>query len=354
MIYVNDELINFKKPEWAWLQEEFEAIRKISSPIRIKLSRLPVIEKGSAPGMNPTGLKEPIKTYQWRTSETIIREGMTETWTYTKNKPSVKDGELIFKTRYFEIRDGALIIDPKNETDLAYFVLYVSSFLKRNTFIVEDLEKEAQQKIDSIAPDAMVIFYLNSPISPLYNKNELIRELAYSWGVSNADSIGINQVKLKLKDHIMNSQFNYSVTNRGINEFIEEVSNMGRMTKYRALLRKTLDKNLIGFDTRQNAWCWVSRVNHEFTEYLLPVLPINLDQKERLLFEYLINNAQIFDQLEEMLKHEVKQEKTENTMAESKYAHLKWPEIKQLAKSKGISVFGKQRIDLEAELLQKE
>jgi len=344
MIYVNDKLPDLKNPDWEFLKKGLEDIRKMPSPLIIKITRLPVIEKGAKPGMNPTGVKELIKTFQWPLKETIIRDGMTETWVYTKNKPSVKEGEILFKTRYIEIKDGSLIIDTKNETDLVYFFLKVSTFLQKRNFIVEDLEKEAQQQIESVSPEAMILFYLNT----IFTKPEIIRELAYSWGVSKADNIGINQLKIRLKDAVLNSERNKEVTNRGIAEFIEEGSNMGRMTKYRALLQKAKDQNLIAFDGRSNAWCWVSRISGEFTDYIVPILPINLDQKDRLLFEYMINNAQLFDQIESLLSDKKIEQTT--TVGADQYSSLKWEELRELAKSKGIKTFGKKADQIMSEL----
>ena len=352
MIYVNEKLPDLKSPEWKFLKDGLENIRKMPNPLRIKITRLPVIEKGARPGINPTGVKEPVKTFQWPLRETVIREGMTETWIYAKNKPTVKDGELIFRTRYFEVKDGLLTIDTQSETDLAYFILNVSTFLKKRNFIVEDLENEAKQQIESISPEAMILFYLNSPISPIYNKNEVVRELAYSWGIPNADNVGINQLKVRLKDTVLSSERNKEVTNRGITEFIEEIGNMGRMTKYRALLQKAKDQNLIGFDNRSNSWCWISRVSGEFNDFIVPILPVNLDQKERLLFEYLINNVQLFDQIEDLLAN--KPFKENITTIETKYSNLLWTELREIAKNKGINTKGMKREEIEQELLSTE
>jgi hypothetical protein len=184
-------------------------------------------------------------------------------------------------------------------------------------------------------------------MSPLLEDTNKLRDIASSWGIPNAETIGINQLKLKLKDIVAQSDANYVVTKRGIKEFTDEIRNMGTITKFRSLLQKSIDRKIIGFNHQQNAWFWLNASTGEFSEYIVPVMPIQLDQKNEVLFEFFRINAELFDIIEKALKGFTENKKT-------KYDHLEFQALKSFASSKGIATHGRKRPEIETDLLAKE
>lgn len=337
MLYVNDELVDLKKPEWTWLKKEFEKIQKMSNPLKIKLL--------STPGINPTGVKEPIPSYTISTKGSIIREGMSETWVYTKNRPNMVDGELKFSTRSILITNGELYLDPVRETDKIYFLIYVSNLLKIG-FGLEDLEQEAEKVITEISAESALNFYLFSEMSPLLEQPQKLRDIASSWNIPNAQQLGMNQLKLRLKDVVTESNRNVDITKRGITEFVDEVRGNGNtITKFRALMQKAIDKKVIAFNAQQNAWFWLDSATGEYTDYIVPVLPVQLNEKHDVLFEHLRMNAELFQTLEKCIAG--------NIQVTTPYSHLKWKELIAKAGDNGIKTYGKERPKIEAEMLEK-
>jgi hypothetical protein len=333
MLYKNDELVDLKKPEYKWLEKEFASIRQMSNPIKIKLLSLP--------GINPTGMKEPIPSYSIPFRASIMREGMSETWTYTKNRPNIIDGELKFTTRSIRIDDGVIFIDPVKDTDLAYYLIYISSLLKQG-FKLEDLEKEAEKTIIEISAESALVFYLTSEMSPLLENTNKLRDMASSWGIPNADTMGVNQLKLKLKDVVAKSEADYIVTKRGIKEFTDEIKSFDTITKFRSLLQKAIDRKIIGFNNQQNAWFWLDKSTGEFSEYIVPVMPIQLSQKNEVLFEFFRINAELYDIIEKSLQT-VSKEGT-------RYGHMTWPQLQTHASERGVNTKGKTKNQVQEEL----
>jgi hypothetical protein len=335
MLYCNDELVDLRKPEYKWLQKIFDEIRQMSNPVKIKLLSLP--------GVNPTGMKEPIPSTTWPYKASTVREGMSETWVYTKNKPNMIDGELKFSERAIKIYDGALFLDTRNQTDLIYYIVYVSGLLQKG-FQLEDLEKEAEETIVEMSSETALVFYLTSELSPLLENTNKLRDMASSWGIPNAETIGINQLKLKLKDVVLVSQANYATTKRGIKEFTDEIRNMDTITKFRALLQKAIDRKLIGFNNQQNAWFWLDASTGEFSEFIVPIMPIQISQKNEILFEYFRQHAELFEIIEKSLSTVVNKEGT-------RYSHMTWPQLKSYAsKERGINTKDKTQKQVLEEL----
>jgi hypothetical protein len=338
MLYVNDELVDLKKSEWAWLKAEFAKIQKMGNPLKVKLL--------STPGTNPTGMKEPIPAYSWPFRASIIRDGMSETWVYTKNRPNVIDGELKFTDRAIQITNGELYLDPIRETDKIYFLIYVSGLLKIG-FGLEDLEKEAEKVITEISAESALNFYLFSEMSPLLETPSKLRDIASSWNIPNAQQLGLNQLKLRLKDVVLESNLNVDITKRGIKEFVDEVKgNGGTITKFRALMQKAIDKKVIAFNSQQNAWFWLDSATGQYTDYIVPVLPVQLNEKYDVLFEYLKMNAQLFSTIEKCIDG--------NILETTPYSHLKHKELIAKAIDNGIKTYGKKRPEIEAEMLEKQ
>jgi hypothetical protein len=334
MLYCNDELVDLRKPEYKWLQKIFDEIRQMSNPVKIKLLSLP--------GVNPTGMKEPIPSTTWPYRNSMIRDGMSETWVYTKNKPNVIDGELKFSERAIKIDDGALFLDTRNQTDLIYYIVYVSGLLQKG-FQLEDLEKEAEETIVEMSSESALIFYLTSELSPLLENTNKLRDMASSWGIPNAETIGISQLKLILKDVILVSQANYATTKRGIKEFTDEIRNMDTITKFRALLQKAIDRKLIGFNNQQNAWFWLDASTGEFSEFIVPIMPIQISQKNEILFEYFRQHAELFEIIDKSLSTVVNKEGT-------RYGHMTWHQLQTYASERGINTKGKTKDKVQEEL----
>lgn len=165
MLYCNDELVKLNDPDFEYLEKEFDKIRRMKSPIRIKTTQKADI--------NPTGFPEPIPAHSWPLKANFTNsKGQSETWIYTKSSPTMKDGKLEFSEKSFTITQGFLAIDPMKETEKAYFILKLSGIMSSGLFEVEDLDKRNTEEIQKVGQNSAVEFFICNKFSPIYNDHK--------------------------------------------------------------------------------------------------------------------------------------------------------------------------------------
>lgn len=297
MLYCNDELVKIKEPEWKYLEQELLEIKKMKAPIRIKSTQKTEINK--------TGHTEPVPAHSWPLKATVInKSGQTETWIYTDNTPSLKDGELIFTRRSILIDHGLLSLDPQKETEKAYFIIKLSGLLKSGLFEIEDLDKKNSEEVEKLGANSAVEYFICNKYSPLYHNHKKIRQLAASWGIPRTEEIQIDTVRKILVEKVYSSQRRYATTKRGVDEFIKEVNGEDVFSEYRSLIQLAIDKNVLGWNDQDKGWYFMDSVTKSFSQPIVFVSATQFSQKDTILFDLLRLNASLF----ESIKNEVYQE----------------------------------------------
>jgi hypothetical protein len=320
MLYCNDELVRLKDENWKYIESDFLKIRKMKNPVRIKTTQKVEINK--------TGHSEPFSAHAWPLQATVInKNGESETWVYTKNTPRLENGKLQFTKRSIIIEHGDIYLDVLKETDLAYFIINLSSLLKSGLYEIEDLDKKNTEDVEKIGESATLEFFLCSKYSPIYNDDKRLKQLGASWGVPNTENIHINTLRKLLLDKVYSCQRNYSVTKRGIEEFVSEVNGEDPFSEFRSIVQLSIDKNIIGWSNKDKGWYFVDSTTGMLTQPIVFVPATNISQKESILIDYIRLNASLFDTLKGLMHSE----------PENKYNYLNWPELKKLAKERGIN-----------------
>jgi hypothetical protein len=127
-------------------------------------------------------LKTPSGTYTVVYCETVINEP-------NGNKRYEPRGARFFKKKVLRA----------NDAELALFYFKVSStFTIGKSVELYDEEKEGAELAKSRANDAEIKYLIYSDYSPLAENRDKLVNLAYAWGVPNADKLSDNQLKNRL------------------------------------------------------------------------------------------------------------------------------------------------------------
>jgi hypothetical protein len=341
MLYCNDELVNLKEPEWAYLKSEFAEIRKKKGSILIRTTQ--------KRDVNATGIPEPIPPHAWPLRATLISdEGESQTWIYSQSFPSIneKTGVYEFK-KSIQIDQGLLALDPIKETDKVYFLTKLSGLLRSGLFEIEDLDKKNTEEVEKLGANAAVEYFVCNKFSPIYNDHKRVRQLAASWGVVNTEVLHIDTVRKQLVDRVYASQRNYTVTKRGIEEFITEVNGDDPFSEYRTLIQLAIDKKVIGWNDKDKGWYFMDSVTNTFVQPLIFVQPIQLSQKNTILFDHVRLNANLFEAIKVAIHGNSNSE-------DGGYAHLGYEAKKELAKQRVIKTFRKTEDQITQELIEQD
>ena len=293
MLYCNDEPVLLKEDKE--LQKEFAKIRAMKGQI--------VIKSTQKMGLSDNGLREPIPHEQWPLRVSSVNEdtGETQTWVWSRYSLPIKDGELVLSTRSIIIENGTLSIDPRTETEKAFFILNKSGLLKSGRYELENLDAKATEQVNLLGRNATLDFYLCSPYSPIYEDRNKLDQLGSSWGIANADNLHIDTLRTNLLAKVKNSENNLQVTKRGIDEFILEVQGLDIFSEYRALAQKAIDKKIIGWNNQDKAWYLMDQSTGDFADIIMYVPPTNVSQKNNLLFEFMKSTPMFFTNLKGLL-----------------------------------------------------
>lgn len=188
--------------------------------------------------------------------------------------------------RYVKHRDYL----TEKDAEFLWFLLNRSNVINHRIFI-EDLEADAEKEVKKTASRAYVEFMLMDSHSPISSNHKLIREVAAVFGIKNADNIGINQVKVALKDELIRGQeMGDKFTN--FDKF-EELVNGEAMREAAFTARQAIVNKDVGF--KDNAWWIMSGTSYD--EKLMQITSKDRPYKEQVFVDEVVNNANVRDRL---------------------------------------------------------
>lgn len=298
MFYINGKLLTEESypNQWKEVQEKIKEIQE-------QYKKRPItFKKRHKITINPyRGLKEPVQGMFIPFTETVMGKTGTETWTYTKSIPEIKDGKVILHgdDRRYHFLGESWIIDPAIEPELAYFMLTKSSFVKKAKIILQDIAKNAQlitTERQRTAELNRLIYHDTSEIHRVYTGDEFkTRQLAASWGIAMAlepDQLTYEEVQNLLYDRVLAGENEpEGLDKRGIDRFILEAQSP-HITNTRAIIQRAFDKDIIYYEPMKNAILLCSNGDrfmeipaseaHRYKEYLCRVLPGEEDKMRSL------------------------------------------------------------------------
>jgi len=204
---------------------------------------------------SPTGMRERTQGLWIGTQERYVVPGVGSVIVnYVDNLPNVKpDGTYDVKKGLIGITNGILRIVPSENPDKAFFLCEISSITKDGEISIVDRVSEDKQENDKIADASMVDFMVShksSPISPeTIGSENIIRDLAAAWGVSDSENKPLPTIRKELRLNVHNSHKKKQTTKRGYDEFFRDINDAQRGGNAEIKMRKdiqlAIEKNKI-------------------------------------------------------------------------------------------------------------
>jgi len=192
MIYYLDELVNWKDPKSRIEKDVRDAIETIREKYfgENRPNVVKFLNNRAKTVQNTSGYYEPMKKFPLRF---VNRAG---DWRYTKSMPkSTKDGPSFIAP--FELMS---YIKYMYEVDIEYIyflIIHCESVLSGRITLIDD-EAIATAKAVTMATDLELRYHLFSESSPIAKDRALLSDIAVTFGVTDVDALGINQLKNRI------------------------------------------------------------------------------------------------------------------------------------------------------------
>ena len=244
MILVNGEpVLSLKEDDKRrqWYEGEMNKIRKIKSPVVIKRPL-------NTYSFNKDGLRKrpPVTLIQSRS--VVNREGNREMWACCETYTEKEKGVIALRPNTYGFTTERSF-DPATDTELIfYFTKCVN--LGNHGYMVEDIEEEAKSRNEEEALELDVRYAIQKQLD-LQN----LRYLAKSWGITEADKVPEQALRLQLKELVFRSEKNKDQTKRGFKEFMDDVQNENpEFTEARFIVNDLVSKGSFTFDRLSRRW----------------------------------------------------------------------------------------------------
>lgn len=237
MILVNSQPLDISKKKVEgtaeqWYFSEIEKIQRRKEPFVIKKLVSYRIDKDGKRH------KPPLQGVQSRQLINTPR-GM-EMWASCTSYKKQKDDTISYTPNFYFLQ-SAITLDPRTQSEQIFFFTSVVDLTKFG-YAIDNPEAEAKIILDKDSAELEVKYIIQKQIEGV----DELRFIAKSWGITAADSIGVNQLRLKLFDTVKASEKDYSVTKRGYKEFVDDVLNTSpEVTEMRVLVNVAVDKGVL-------------------------------------------------------------------------------------------------------------
>lgn len=344
MFIVDGVVVNYKDSNSGhakFIKEKISEIKKnYKYPIKIK-DRFGL-------RLNASGVAEPDKVQSLPLTHTIInKEGFPETWKYVKNPKKDARGEIIKERVKIE---GKLFIQER-DAELAFYLIYISPYIRTGKLIIEDIAKEAKETVKAKAKMIATRYLLYDEESPIYHEEKLLRTIALSFGVANANDNSlytIEQVKLALENAIESGEI-ANDEERNEKAFKRALEYDDKL-KQKAFIQEAVDKGILEFKEGTNTWAILSKEG-VVVEKLLTVGDFEYNRRYARLAEHLSVHIAHKTMLETLLGKEGAFD--EEVIDEKWVNNATNRELKTAAQRYGIKVFQKSSEQLRTEILEK-
>ncbi len=357
MIYVNNKMISpegtskFSKE----IAAGFKAIKKRGFPVIFNVNPNRITTSKLAKGGT---VKEWNKHFiPYRT--TISGFSGSEKWVYTRNPPSKKDGNLVFKNngRMVYKKFFALGMD---DIELIFFLEYKCPLIKNGSFLIENKAAEAAEKAQKLTSDVEVQYMIYGEGSPLSSFPRNLRALAAAWGVINVLEknaggeyiVDLNMVKNDLFDAVKDGERRKE---RGFEEFMDSIKTH-KLTDKRAVIQQAIDRKLIKYISKEYRYIFLDTEGNDVGT-ICRITPQQIGKKVEALNDYLNLHEYEMDLLTKAVKHGdesnepvvVRVEKPERTDIQAMDFHAMAEEAK---KCKGVRYTGVGKEALRKSLME--
>ena len=282
----------------------------------------------------------------------------------------VKQREGVYKYRPLRLAfRGKWIWDITHLEDLVWLTLFAPEF-KSGLIVLEDLEKESNDKAEDRGKYAKLSFYLYHPTSPIFDDFEKVKDLCLAWGVSNVFRKSINMLKNNLYDAIEKAEVNKD-EKYGVVAFNDAVTADNPFIEVMSKIQSAIQLTVIQFDYKSSTWKFLDDQKHEL-QSILRIDPTEQKKAKEVFAAWLNQNRDKLKLIEMGCKRKIEAIKgTKTTQADDKsvlknvetvddvekpydkntdFDIMEWFEMRKAASLAGITTARKKKEDIRQKL----
>lgn len=321
MIYYNDELIEWRKPNPT--NELAKEINKQISDLKEKF--FGKNGKGLVTLLWPQGKRMKNSSGEWELKrpypvELLSADGLMR---YSPVRATTnKDKQHVFTEHHLMIKDGMSFTE--NDIEFIWFLNYYSAPFRNKVLLFEDTAGEAKKQVDKMAEDTELRFYLMGKTSVLANDEVCLRSIAEAFGVEAIHTLTLDEVKLAIYDAVQDGTKHKDPV-RNYDTFIE-FTQAPQKHKDAAKVRDAIRKGDLYFNKDEFSWF----LKGDDTPFLR-LKGNEAGSKEGILIDLIIKNPRYSSALNKYYGTEV-------TLTAEEVRGMTRPDLNSTAKLYGVEV----------------
>ena len=264
MILVSNKPIDslpLDDPRRKWYVEETNKIKRLKEAV--------IIKKITSFRLDATGKRHKPPVQGIQSKQQFVSDWGDEVWACANSYKENVDKTFSFTPNFYFL-ESLITLNPKTQFEIIFFFTCIVNLAKYG-YTIDNPEEEARELNAKDLPELEVKLAIYKSIE---NLDEL-RSIAKSWGLTSADTMQDQQLKLRLFEIVKKSEQNRVNTKRGYKEFIDEVFKSNpEMSEARTTVNMAVDKGILTVDHSTR------RVKYADTQDTICIVP--LDEKDRI------------------------------------------------------------------------
>ena len=300
---------------------------------KIKKKRDFVIKKASAYRLNKNGIRLKPPYIGIQSNMPLISDRGMESWGLCETYKKRQDGSLALDPNFYYLQSYHTL-NPKTEFDKIFYFMNIVNLTKYG-FSVDNPDEEATRLNESEIAELDVRYAI---FKSLQEVDEL-RFIAKAWGISGADTIGVELLRRMLFDAVKKSEENKQTTQKGYKEFMNEVMNTDKeVTEARGVVSIALSRNILSCNKTTR------RVTYVPNDSFLFIVPLDNSNRinDYIADNLLKKNKEMLDTLKQDINGELPQMKY--SVADIDKMQFR-KELEDAAESLGVKVLPQMKDD---------
>jgi mRNA-degrading endonuclease HigB of HigAB toxin-antitoxin module len=307
MFVVNNEILTKQdnKELWAWFQERINKIKKGEKRYYTFSSF-----KHHRYEKDEFGKKRRMRRFKTIPSFSTIDNtdlSETQTWIYVPSANAIRNENGIIRIlnqKPFMISE-AQMYSAERDAEIIFFLIYISEAVKNGKVHLIDTDAENIKKASEAAVASEAQYLIFSPQSPInedtLGSDEVYRQLGTAYGVMNASTIHIAELKNTLWNNLV--EFNKTRRHAKLNyeQFIKDCYN-NTDTEMKSSVLLAIERDVIFF--RDSAW-WI-KIRGEYEELIVRVAPNEEHRKNDVLISFMMQHKEYSTIVNEALENTTK------------------------------------------------
>jgi hypothetical protein len=227
---------------------------------------------------------------------------------WVRDLPDIKNGEYQVRRALIGVERGRLKVDPKTDPDKAFFLCEVSSVVRSGEVRIIDRARDDNEEVEKMVDNSFVEFMIGHKSSPIAPENigseELMRELAAGWGVSDSKNKALSTLRKELIINVKKSHVNREKTKRGYDEFQKDILDLQKGGESEVKLRKDIQMALEMKKLAHEDTAVIMFPDTDVQRILFKHRPTEVNLWVDKLINFFLSNPKILEELREEMDYE--------------------------------------------------